>query len=124
MDCRSNGTWLVVSGKGNKERVVAIPEELKDQWEIVKANPVKPHSITRAFQKSCRKSGIKARLHDLRHTFAFTQVASGVDPFTLQMKMGHSDFKTTQVYLQTDRDMLIDLINNKKKLVDKGQAFA
>ena len=38
--------------------------------------------------------------------------------------MGHSDFKTTQVYLQTDRDMLIDLINNKKKLVDKGQAFA
>lgn len=121
---RSNGTWLVVSGKGNKERVVAIPEELKDQWEIVKANPVKPHSITRAFQKSCRKSGIKARLHDLRHTFAFTQVASGVDPFTLQMKMGHSDFKTTQVYLQTDRDMLIDLIDDQNKLLDANSGIA
>tara|TARA_S200002703_G_scaffold159309_1_gene172304 strand:+ start:1125 stop:2207 length:1083 start_codon:yes stop_codon:yes gene_type:complete len=121
---RSNGTWLVVQGKGNKERVVAIPEGVSDDWQLVKENPVKPHSITRAFNRACKGAGLVARLHDLRHTFAFTQVASGVDPFTLQMKMGHSDFKTTQVYLQTDRDMLIDLIDDQNKLLDASSGIA
>ncbi|MDC0878182.1 tyrosine-type recombinase/integrase [Candidatus Marinimicrobia bacterium] len=121
---RSNGTWLIVKGKGNKERVVAIPTDMLDNWKIVKANPVKAHSVTRAFKRACDAAGIKARLHDLRHTFAFTQVASGIDPFTLQMKMGHSDFKTTQVYLRTDRDMLMDLIDDQEKLLDDNRGIA
>lgn len=40
------------------------------------------------------------------------------------MKMGHSDFKTTQVYLQTDRDMLIDLIDDQNKLLDASSGIA
>jgi site-specific recombinase XerD len=121
---RSNGTWLMVKGKGNKERVVHIPDDMKDHWNTIKANPVKAHSITRAFSRACKGAGLQARLHDLRHTFAFTQVAIGIDPFTLQMKMGHSDFKTTQVYLQVDREMLMDLISDQNKLLDESRVLA
>lgn len=121
---RSNGTWLMVKGKGNKERVVHIPDDMIDHWNIVKDNVYLPHSLTRAMQRASEIVGIKVRLHDLRHTFAFTQVASGIDPFTLQMKMGHSDFKTTQVYLQTDRKMLMDLISDNNKLLDESSALA
>lgn len=115
---RSNGTWLIVKGKGNKERVVEIPTDMLDHWEVVKANPYKPSSITRAFVRACQETGIKARLHDLRHTFAFTQIAQGIDPYRLQVKMGHTDFKTTQVYLRTDRKMLMDLLSDQSKIVD------
>ena len=121
---RSNGTWLMVRGKGNKERVVHVPDDMKDHWNTIKANPVKAHSITRAFSRACKGAGLQARLHDLRHTFAFTQVAIGIDPFTLQMKMGHSDFKTTQVYLQVDREMLMDLISDQNKLLDESRVLA
>ena len=38
--------------------------------------------------------------------------------------MGHSDFKTTQVYLQTDRNMLIDLIDDHNKLLDANGGIA
>ena len=70
------------------------------------------------------KANVKARLHDLRHTFAFTQVAKGVSLFELQMMLGHSKSDTTMIYLKTDPDMLMDLVDNKSKLVDESRVFA
>ena len=70
------------------------------------------------------KANVKARLNDLRHTFAFTQVAKGVSLFELQMMLGHSKSDTTMIYLKTDPDMLMDLVDNKSKLVDESRVFA
>ena len=57
-------------------------------------------------------------------TFAFTQVAKGVSLFELQMMLGHSKSDTTMIYLKTDPDMLMDLVDNKAKLVDDNRIFA
>ena len=39
------------------------------------------------------------RIHNMRHTFGTTLAANGVDVRTIQELMGHSDMKTTMIYL-------------------------
>ena len=40
------------------------------------------------------------------------------------MMLGHSKSDTTMIYLKTDPDMLMDLVDNKSKLVDDSRVFA
>ncbi len=51
--------------------------------------------------KACRAAKISKRVttHTLRHSFATHMLASGTDIQTLASMMGHSDIRTTQVYL-------------------------
>ena len=123
----SNGLWLSVIGKGDKERHVQVPSDIVADWEVIKLNPYKVASITRCFKRSCDRIGLKRRLHDLRHTFAFTQIAKGISDWQLQGLMGHSSFKTTkEVYLTMNKEMLVDLAeNNTEKLtLDSTMMFS
>ena len=123
----SKGLWLQVIGKGDKERHVKVPDDIVIDWEVIKENPLQCASITRAFKRSCDRIGLKRRLHDLRHTFAFTQIAMGVSNFQLQNLMGHSSFKTTkQVYLNMNKEMLVDLAegNMDKLTLDSSRVYS
>ena len=115
---RNDKSWLRIIGKGNKERYVPLPESAKLHYDVIKDNPRVENTLTQYFIKASRKAGVKSKLHDLRHTYAFTQVAKGTPLFNLQMLMGHSKSDTTQIYLKTDPEMLMDLIDNNKNLVD------
>lgn len=53
---------------------------------------------SRRFQMLCLKVGIKARLHDLRHTYGSYMAMAGVDLYTIGKSMGHLDIKSTQIY--------------------------
>lgn len=121
---RNGKSWLRIVGKGNKERFVKLPKSAEIHYDVIKANPRVPNTLTQYFISASRKANVKARLHDLRHTFAFTQVAKGVSLFELQMMLGHSKSDTTMIYLKTDPDMLMDLVDNKSKLVDDSRVFA
>lgn len=51
-------------------------------------------------------SGIKFNVHKLRHTFATLMLEGGCDIFSLSKMMGHSDIKTTTIYLSASAEHL------------------
>ena len=121
---RNDKSWLRIIGKGNKERYVPLPKEAILHYNVIIDNPRVENTLTQYFIQASRKAEIKSKLHDLRHTYAFTQVAKGTPLFNLQMLLGHSKSDTTQIYLKTDPEMLMDLIDKNHNLVDSMSVVA
>ena len=57
-------------------------------------------------RKLNRDSGIKFNIHKLRHSFATLMLEGGCDIYSLSRMMGHSDIKTTTIYLAASADHL------------------
>ena len=53
-----------------------------------------------------RESKIKFSVHKLRHTFATLMLEGGCDIYSLSKMMGHSDIKTTTIYLAATAEHL------------------
>jgi integrase/recombinase XerD len=104
---------LMVQGKGNKPRLVAIPEKLSyhlgdyAQRRGLKAEDrLFPISRVRAWQiiKECaERAGIDRRVycHLLRHGGAIARLKRTGNPKSLQIHLGHADMKMTMRYLAT-----------------------
>lgn len=114
----ANTTIYVRQGKGRKDRMVPICRRLAD---LLQRYVTERHK----FQKTCpeffaslthntgiRDSGFKHLMnlvvkafgkkfsaHKLRHTYATQMLEGGCDIFALSQMMGHSDIKTTTLYL-------------------------
>ena len=73
------------------------------QGDWVFPNPMtgKPYRGCRdAWVKVCNKAGLKGlRMHDLRHTFASLMLDNGADIVDVQKQLGHTQIKTTCIYL-------------------------
>jgi site-specific recombinase XerD len=51
-------------------------------------------------------SGMRFTVHKLRHTFATLMLEGGCDIYSLSKMMGHSDIKTTTIYLYASAEHL------------------
>jgi integrase/recombinase XerC/integrase/recombinase XerD len=109
--------YVKVVGKGNKERIVPIGNMLSSCLKLYLSNrpelgneqlflSIDGATLSRTvFKKMFRKlrklSGIKKLYpHLLRHTFATNYLLySDGDIYKLSMLLGHSDLKTTEIYL-------------------------
>ncbi len=125
----SEGLIHVKHGKGKKDRFVNIPNSIKEDLEsYYKLNNSKyffesnrkGKLTTATIQKIVKNAGKKAGIgknihpHTLRHSFATHLLEQGTDLKIIQKLLGHSDIKTTQIYLQVSNQ----LIKNIKSPLD------
>jgi len=114
----SNMIISIKQGKGNKDRVVPIPYQLRPILERYMDERARLNKFCDYFYVSLqndrnftedgfkhlielvkKKSGIKFYAHMLRHTFATLMLEGGCDIYALSKMMGHNDIKTTTIYL-------------------------
>jgi len=120
----------VCSGKGKKDRITILSESLlKDLRQYYKLYKPKnylfespddskysPTSVRNIVKKAAYKAGVRKRVtpHMLRHSFATHMLESGVDLRYIQVLLGHSNSRTTEIYTH----VAVDNLKNIKNLLD------
>jgi len=134
---RPGQPFLLVRGKGDKERLVPISsraEAAVAAWlEHVPPGlwlfpSGKKHlSRVRLFQivrELAADAGIapdRVSPHVLRHAFATHLLSGGADLRVLQSLLGHADIATTQIYTHVDSARLVELVNARHPLATRGR---
>ena len=114
--------YLIIKGKGSKQRIVPIHIKLraylckKKRHGYLWINPEtdKPYTDLRhPIERAAEKAGISQHvyLHLLRHSFGTHAIQSGVNLRSVQILMGHSSSQTTEVYTTLAATFLTDEIN-------------
>lgn len=135
---RSGQPFLILRGKGSKERLVPISSratEAVQKWleHVPGSAPwlfpsgAKHLSRVRLFQivrQMAADAGIspdRVSPHVLRHAFATHLLSGGADLRVLQSLLGHADIATTQIYTHVDSARLVELVNARHPLATRGR---
>lgn len=125
---------VLVTGKGNKQRLVPIGYEALKQTQLY-LNHIRNHQaetkggagilflnnrggalsrvyVFKLIKKLAADAGIKKNVspHTLRHSFATSLVEAGADLRAVQQMLGHKSITTTEIYTHLDRTYLKDVL--------------
>ncbi len=121
--------FLIVMGKGSKERIVPIGkiaydctrryvDEIRPRYmqkkstDVLFLNRFGKRFTRQGFWKIvaayAKKAGLQKKVypHTFRHSFASHLLEGGADLRTVQVMLGHSDISTTQIYTHITRERL------------------
>ena len=136
--------FIVVRGKGNKERMVPLsgparaalvdylairPRFLggaKDSKYLFPSRGARGHLTRHRFAQLLKELTAEAGLdpaqvspHVLRHAFATHLLNHGADLRSVQQMLGHADIATTQIYTHVQDDRLKALVQNHHPLAKR-----
>jgi integrase/recombinase XerD len=134
-DWKRDLSVVLVTGKGDKQRLVPIGEHAvgalhrycdelrphltrfddgRDEGRLLLSHTGRPLERVAVWQ-IIRRLAVRAGLenvhpHMLRHSFATHMLAGGADLRVVQELLGHADIATTQIYTHIDRSRLRDVV--------------
>lgn len=127
-----NRTIFVHQSKGNKDRIVPIPDVLYPYIETYallrvqtffsirsdfffcgyKWAQLSPRNMRNVFYRIKNKLWFCITAHRFRHTYATELIRNNIDVYNVSKVLGHADIKTTQIYLSADVSRIADTINS------------
>lgn len=124
---------VVVTGKGEKQRVVPVSEvalehikrylkEVRLKWDVNKTEylfitqrgrPFTRQGIWKLIKEYAMKVGVRREVspHKLRHSFATHLLERGAELRAVQVMLGHSSISTTQLYTNLPDKVIIEKYN-------------
>jgi integrase/recombinase XerD len=143
-----DATYLIVTGKGGKDRLAPLSESARAAVRVylphrqsflpkgVKASPWLFPSrarggrlTTRRFAQLLDEAALDAGLdpakvspHVLRHAFATHLLEGGADLRVVQTLLGHADIATTQIYTHVAQDRLREVVETKHPLSSRRRS--
>ena len=141
---RTRDRFLVVRGKGAKERLVPLTDAARDAaraylvlleeqkkavgpW-LFPADSESGHLTRQAFARDLKAvagaAGLRADKvspHVLRHAFASHLLQNGADLRVVQELLGHSDISTTQIYTHVLDERLKSMVRDLHPLAESGE---
>ncbi len=143
---RTRERFLIVRGKGGKERLVPLTEAARDAarsflalresgphetaraaW-LFPADSASGHITRQAFARDLKELAIRAGLapervspHVLRHAFASHLLHNGADLRVVQELLGHADIATTQIYTHVLDERMKEMVRDLHPLADGAQ---
>ena len=136
-------SFVVVKGKGNRERMVPLSQtaiKALQKYDKVRSRFVRRpadanwlfpsrskggHLTRQRFSQLVKElaqvAGIdpsKVSPHSLRHAFASHLLANGADLRAVQEMLGHADISTTQIYTHILQERLQELVKSSHPLAD------
>lgn len=128
------GVIAIHSGKGDRDRIVIMPEDstrLVRKYLLVRSEMKSPtrsllvsrkgtkldtSTVQRIVRDAAKKAGISKKVtpHVLRHTFATAILRNGGDIRFIQQLLGHASVATTQIYTHVDDNTLREMYQKHK----------
>jgi len=138
--------YLMVKGKGGKERLAPLGERARaavkaylphrpsflakgaklSPWLFPsrgRAGRLTPRRFAQLLGEAATLAGIdpeRVSPHVLRHAFATHLLEGGADLRVVQTLLGHSDIATTQIYTHVAQDRLAEVVRTRHPLARRG----
>jgi integrase/recombinase XerD len=135
---RAGQPFLILRGKGGRERLVPISDRARAAvaaWSALvpgdspflfpsgrgHISRVRLFQLVKALAADAGIPPERVSPHVLRHAFATHLLEGGADLRALQTMLGHADIATTQIYTHVDSSRLVELVNSRHPLVDSAR---
>jgi integrase/recombinase XerD len=133
----SDRPFIILMGKGSKERLVPISDRARHAVGVWQAfvpkdtrslfpsrsghiSRIRLFQIIKALATESGLDPAKVSPHVLRHAFATHLLAGGANLRALQAMLGHADIATTQIYTHVDSSRLVELVNQRHPLAKRN----